>query len=201
MAQNPRSEQQNAATAAREGVRETARRGAEQTERMARVTADMNSETARRSADLMERNVETMHRCMQSGAEMAARLAERSAQQLNRAFGLTGEEANRAARSSSGNLSAILRSSAVLAELTQDMALEWVHFSSDRMEQNLERFDHLLGSRSPQDVLAVQSELMKSNLEGLLGFTRRAAERSLQMADELSRKFEETTERTARRAA
>jgi hypothetical protein len=200
MAQNPRSEEQNVTAAARESVRETARKGAEQTDRMARVTAEMSSEAARSSADLMERNVETMQRFMQSGAEMAARIAEQSAHRFNRALGLTGDEANRAARSSSGNLSAILRSSAVLAELTQDMALEWVHFSRDRVEQNLDRFDHLLGSRSPHDIFAMQSELMKSNLEGLLGFTRRAAERSLQVADELTRKFNEATEQTRRAA-
>jgi hypothetical protein len=199
MAENPRSEEK-IASAAQETVRQTARRGTEQAERVARATAHLNNEAARSSADLMERNVQAVHQVFQSGAEMAARLAERSADRFNRALGLTGEEANRAARSSSGNLAALLRSSAVLAELTQDMALEWVQFSRERVEQNLDRFDHLLGSRSPQDMLAVQSEMMKSNLEGLVGFTRRAAERSLQMAEELSRRFNEATEQTRRAA-
>jgi hypothetical protein len=194
---NPRSDERSSA---QEGAREAARKGAEQAERIARATADVNTQAARTSTDLMERNVKTAHQVLQSGAEMAARLAERSAQHLNRAFGLSGEEAQRAAQSSTGNLAALLRSGAVLAELTQDMALEWMTFSRDRVEQSLDGFDHLLSSRSPHDVLALQSEMMKSNLEGLLGFTRKAAERSIEMAEELARKFNEGGERTRQAA-
>jgi len=199
MATNPRSDDRNTATA-QEGVREATRRGTEQAERFARATADVNSQAARTSTDIMERNVKTAQQVMQSGAEMAARLAERSAQQFNRAFGFTGEEASRAAQSSTGNLSALLRSSAVLAELTQDLALEWMQFGRDRVEHNLDRFDHLLQSRTPQDMLALQSEIMRSNLEGFLGLTRRTAEKSMQLTEELARKFEETAERSRRAA-
>jgi hypothetical protein len=185
---NPRSDERSSA---REGAREAARRGAEQAERIARATADVNTQAARTSTDLMERNVKTAHEVMQSSAEMAARLAERSAHHFNRAFGLTGEEAQRAAQSSTGNLSALLQSSAVLAEMTQNMALEWMNFSRERVEQNLDRFDQALSSRTPHDMLALQSEIMRSNLEGLLGFTRRTAERSIEMTEELTRKFSE----------
>jgi hypothetical protein len=199
MATNPRSEERNTATA-QEGAREAARRGAEQAERIARVAADVNSQAARTSTDIMERNVKTAQQVMQSGAEMAARLAERSAQQFNRAFGLSGEEAQRTAESSTGNFAALLRSSAMLAELSQDMALEWMQFGRDRVEQNLDRFDHLLHSRNPQDVLALQGEIMRSNLEGFLGLTRRAAEKSMQVTEELARKFSERAEQSRRAA-
>jgi hypothetical protein len=196
MAQNPRSEERNPT----HDMREATRRGAEQAERVARATADVNGQAARTGSDIMARNVKTAHEMMQSGAEMAARLAERSAHGVNRAFGLSGEEAQRAAQSSTGNLSALMRSSAMLAELTQDMALEWMHFNRERMEQNLDRFDHLLNSRNPQDLLALQSELMRSNLEGLWGFTRKAAERSIEMAEELTRNVSESAERSRRAA-
>src|SRR5262249_38331637 len=135
MAQNPRSDERNSAqerNSAPEVAREAARRGAEQAERIVRTTADMNSQAARTGSDLMEPNVKPAHQVLQSGAEMAARIAERSANNFNRAYGLTGEEARRAAQSSTGSLAALLRASAVMAELTQDMALEWMHFSRDR---------------------------------------------------------------------
>jgi hypothetical protein len=194
MATNPRSEDRNT-SGAQEATREAGRRGAEQADRIARVTADVNSQVTRTSTDIMELNVKTAQQVMQSGAEMAARLAERSAQQFNRAFGLSGEEAQRTAESSTGNFSALLRSSAMLAELTQNMALEWMQFGRDRVEQNLDRFDHLLlHSRTPQDVLAVQSEIARSNLEEFLGMTRRTAEKSMQVTEELARKFSERGE-------
>jgi hypothetical protein len=197
MATNPRSDDRNDrnTATAQEGTREATRRGAEQAERFARATADVNSQAARTSTDIMERNVKTAQQMMQSGAEMAVRLAERSAHQFNRAFGFTGDHANRATQSSTGNLSALLRSSAVLAELTQGLALEWMQFGRDRVEHNLDRFDHLLQSRTPQDILALQSDIMRSNLEGFLGLTRRTAEKSIQMTEELARKFEESAER------
>jgi RNA 3'-terminal phosphate cyclase len=193
---NPRSDERTG----HEGAREASRRGAEQAERIARATADVNTQAARTSADMMERNVKTTHQVLQSGAGIAASLAERSAQHLNRMFGLTGEEAQRAAESSTGHLAALLQSGAGLAEFTQNMALEWMTFSRDRVEQNLDQFDHLLNSRTPHDVLALQSEMMKSNLEGLLGFTRRAAERSIEVAEELARKFNESAGQTRRAA-
>jgi hypothetical protein len=199
MATNPRSDDRNS-TSAQERAREAARRGAEQAERIARATADVNSQAARTSTDIMERNVQTAQQVLQSGAEMAARLAERSTQQFSRAFGLTGEEARRAAQSTTGSLSALLRSTALLAELSQDMALEWVHFSRERVEENLDRFDRLLQSRNPQDMLALQSDIMRSNLEGLLGLSRRTAEKSMQMAEELAQKFNENAEQTRQAA-
>jgi hypothetical protein len=199
MATNPRSEDRNTATA-QEGARESARRGAEQAERIARASVDVNSQAARTSTDIMERNVKTAQQVMQSGAEMAARLAERSAQQFNRAFGLTGEEAQRTAEFSTGNFSTLLRSSAMLAELTQEMALEWMQFGRDRLEQNFDRFDHLLHSRTPQDVLALQGEIVRSNLEGFLGMTRRAAEKSMHITEELAQKFGERAEQSRRAA-
>jgi hypothetical protein len=195
MATNPRSEDRNT-SGAQEATREAGRRGAEQADRIARVTADVNSQVARTSTDIMERNVKTAQQVMQSGAEMVARLAERSAQQFNRAFGLSGEEAQRTAECSTGSFSALLRSSAMLAEMTQNMALECTQFGRDRVEQNLDRFDHLLHSRTPQEVLAVQTEIVRSNLEEFLGLTRRAAEKSMQVTEELARKFSERGEQS-----
>jgi hypothetical protein len=199
MPTNPRSEDRST-TGAQEAAREAGRRGAEQAERIARVTADVNSQAARTSTDIMERNVKAAQQVMQSGAEMAARLAERSAQQFNRAFGLSGEEAQRTTESSTGNFSALLRSSAMLAELSQDLALEWIQFGRDRVEENLDRFDHLMYSRTPQDMLAVQGDIMRSNLEGFLGLTRRAAEKSMRVTEELAQKFSERVDKSRQAA-
>jgi hypothetical protein len=185
---------------AAQAVRDAGRKSAKQADRIAEATASVNNQAARAGAELMERHAETTHRVIQSGAEMAAMLTARSADQWSRAFGFSGDEAQTAVRLSTDNMSALLRSGEALANASQDMAVEWINFSRDHLEQNLDRLDHLLRSRTPHDLLAVQSELMKNNIEGLLGYTRRLAEKSMRMADEVTRKFSEGTEQ-ARRAA
>jgi phasin family protein len=189
-----------AAQDATQTAREAARKGARQAERIAEATANVNNQAARTGANIMERHAETAHHVIQSGAEMAAMLTARSADQWSRALGFSGDEAQTAVRLSTDNVSAILHSGAAMAEVGQDMAVEWINFSREHMEQNLERLDHLIRSRSPHDLLDLQSAIMKSNLERLLGYTRRVAEKSMRVADEVTRKFTENADQASRTA-
>jgi phasin family protein len=184
--------QQDATQAAREATR----KNADQAERFGRAAADANTQAARVGADIMGRNIETTHHVLQSGADMAAKIAKRSAQQFGRAFGFAGNDAEKAAQTFSTNVHAILESSATLADMAQQVAAEWTSFGRDHLERNFDRWDHLFESRTPQDLLAAQSEMMKNNLEGLLGYTRRVAEHSMRTTEELTQKFNRAAERS-----
>ena len=61
--------------------------------------------------------------------------------------------------------------------------------------------DHLLRCRTPQEFVAIQSEVLKDNLEESLKWTRRMAEQSIPMADEAMKKFHGNMERAANVAA
>ena len=132
---------------------------------------------------------------VQSSAEIAARLTECSADQFGRVFGISGDEAYKAAQKSSDNLNAIIQSTSVLAVVTQSISREWVNFTRERMEQNFNRFESLLRCRTPQDLAAVQSEVLRDNLESFLQCTRQIAEASMQMADEATKRTAESVER------
>ena len=179
---------------AQDAARDAARRGADQAGRIGRATAAANSQAAKVGADILGRNIETTHQVLQSSADMAAKLAQHSAQQFGRAFGFAGSDAEKATQSFSTNVHAILESSATLAEMAHQIAAEWTNFGRDHVERNFDRWDHLFQSRTPQDFLAVQSELMKSNLEGLLGCTRRIAEHSMRTTQELTHRFNQAAE-------
>jgi len=131
---------------------------------------------------------------LQSSAEIAARLTERSADQFGRVFGLPGEEAQKTAQKSSDNIDAIIHSSAALAEVSQSISREWVNFTRERIEQNFDRFEALLRCRTPQELTALQSELMRDNLESFLQCARRIAQKAMQMADEATRQVAEGEE-------
>ena len=177
-----------------EAVQETAREGAEQASRIAQVSTDVSERAARAGTEILQRNAETIQEALQSSAEIAARLTERSADQFGRVFGISGEEAHKAAQKSSDNLDAIIQSSSVLAEVTQSISREWVNFARERMEQNFNRFESLLRCRTPQDITAVQSEILRDNLESFLQCARRIAEISMQMADEANKRTAEAVE-------
>jgi hypothetical protein len=195
---NPRSDERHTAQASQEAVqaaREAARKSSEEAERIAQSAAEMNSQATRTGADILARNVETTQQVLQSGAEMAAKLT----QHFGRSLGLT-EDSGQTTQVYARTLSAILQSTAVLAEMTQGITRELMDLGRSHLEQNLDRFDRMLHSRGPQDFLAVQSEMVRNNLEGFLGCSRRLAERSMRTTEDLARRFNDTAEQNRRAA-
>ncbi|MGZ8329714.1 MAG: phasin family protein [Rhodoplanes sp.] len=177
-----------------QAVQEATREGVEQADRIVKISTDVSERAARAGTEILQRNAETVQEALQSSAEIAARLTEKSADQFSRVFGISGEEAHKAAQKSSDNIDAIIHSSSVLAEVSQSISREWVNFTRERMEQNLNRFDSLMRCRTPQDFAAVQSEFLRDNLESFLQCARRIAEKSIQMADEATKRTAEAVE-------
>ncbi|MGZ8395214.1 MAG: phasin family protein [Rhodoplanes sp.] len=177
-----------------QAVQEATREGVEQADRIVKISTDVSERAARAGTEILQRNAETVQEALQSSAEIAARLTEKSADQFSRVFGISGEEAHKAAQKSSDNIDAIIHSSSVLTEVSQSISREWVNFTRERMEQNLNRFDSLMRCRTPQDFAAVQSEFLRDNLESFLQCARRIAEKSIQMADEATKRTAEAVE-------
>ncbi len=210
MATAPRSDEKNqgetfhqanqAAQQATQAARETGRKGAEQAGRVTQAAVDANGQVARAGAEIMQRNAETVHHALQSSADMMAKLAEKSTAQLSRAMSVSGDEAQKAVQQSSTNVVAVLHSGAAMAEATHNLWLEAANFARDVMEQNLAHFDHLLRCRTPQELVEFQSGALKDNFGGMLGYVRKVAERSMQMAEEANKKFNEQLD-VNRRAA
>jgi hypothetical protein len=163
---------------------------------IAQISTDVSECAARAGTEIFQRNAETVQEALQSTGEIAARLTETSADQFGRMFGISGEEAHKAAQKSSDNLEAIIQSSSVLAEVIQSISREWANFARERMERNLNRFESLLRCRTPQDVTAVQSEILRDNLESFLQCARRIAKISMQVPDEANKGTPEAAEAT-----
>ena len=53
-----------------------------------------------------------------------------------------------------------------------------MRFVQSRIEENLEHFEELLACRTPQECIALQTRLVRDNIEALLHSARRAAEMS-----------------------
>ena len=174
----------------------TANELAEGASRVKDAAARASDRAMRASVEIMQRNAETVQHTLEYGAKLAARMTERSADQFGRAIGFSGEGA---AQRSSRDLEAIVQSGTVLTELTQRLCEEWVEIARARMDRGFGRIDALLQCRTPQDFAALQSELMRDNLETLLGYARKAGEHSARLADEARQRFGTVAE--GRRAA
>jgi hypothetical protein len=143
----------------------------------------------RASVEMIQRNAETVQHTLQCGAKLAARMTERSAEQLGRAIGFSGDGAQKAAQKSSRNIEAIFQSGTVLTEITQRLSEEWADIARARMDRGFDRIDALLQCRTPLDLAALQSELLRDNMETFLGYARKAGEHSARLADEAKQRF------------
>jgi hypothetical protein len=148
-----------------------------------------SDQAMRASVGMIQRNAETVQHTLQCGAKLAARMTERSAEQLGRAIGFSGEGAQKAAQKSSHNMEAIVQSGTVLTEITQRLCEEWADIARARMDRSFDRIDALLQCRTPQDFIALQSELLRDNIETFLGYARKAGEHSARVAAEAKKRF------------
>ena len=83
----------------------------------------------------------------------------------------------------------------------QNISTEWFGFVRKQVEQNVNALDALMRSRTPQEIMAVQSDLVRGSLHDLIQSTRKIAEVSVRMTDEATRKMAEAGGEAARRAA
>jgi phasin family protein len=186
---------------AQEAVQDTTRKMTEETGRVTRAMADAGERAGRANVELLQSNAETIQKVLQSGSELASELTARSTDQFARALGLTGHEAQQATQQSSRNMALIAQSSTVLANGMQNISTEWFGFVRKRAEQNIGALDALMRCRTPQELMALQSDLIRDGLQDLIQSTRKIAEVSVRMTDEASRKMAEAGSEAARRAA
>jgi hypothetical protein len=177
----------------------TASEFAEGASRVKDAAAKASDQAMQASVEMIQRNAETVQNTLQCGAKLAARMSERCADQFGLAIGFSGEGAQRAAQRSSRNLEAIVQSGTVLTEITQRLTEEWAEMARARMDRGFDRLNAFLQCRTPQDFAALQSEVLRDNIETFLGYARKAGEHSARLADEARRRLGTVAE--GRRAA
>jgi phasin family protein len=205
--QSTQSAQDNirkAATASAEDIRrtaeETTRKTAESAAQFSRTALEASEHVTRTSAEMMQQNAETIRRILQSGLQIVSQMGGRSAEEFGRVFGVPGDEVRQAHEQSSRNVDAIVETSSVLTQGMDSISREWFEFARKRVEQNLSHLNDLARCRTPHHFAAVQSEMLRDNIEDLLQSTRRVAEISARLAEEAMGKMTQNVEK-AKRAA
>jgi hypothetical protein len=204
---NPHREDRSTEDAARRTGEKTAEQAtrigqaaAEQTTRMGQAAAEAGQEVARASAHLLQQNAETLQNAWRVGLDTAAAVMGRSTDQLGRTLGLSGTEAQQATERSVRNVESVLYTSTAATNLMGGMSREYFEFVRHQIESNMDRMNELWRCRTPQDVAAVQSDLVRETMGGVLESSRRVADMSLKLADDAAKHMTENMERIRRAA-
>lgn len=176
-----------------------------QTRQMAETTQDAVQEGTRRIKDITNETAaagqhavsataeaarvgaETLQHTVQAGWDVTSKLAQRSTDQFMQVFGLSGQQSQELAHQSSQNIQAIANTSAILARGFQDIVREWLSFTQSRLDENLDRLNALKTCQSIPDLVALQSDLIRENLEELIDKGQQIMERSTKVTHEAVR--------------
>jgi hypothetical protein len=110
------------------------------------------------------------------------RMTQRSIERFSKMFGLGGETAREALQQSSGNLQAIMESTTVIASELHEVTEEWMRFAQERVEHNLNHLDKLENCRNFHDCVALQTQIVRDNLQAFFESAQRTSERSTRIA-------------------
>src|SRR5215207_2065245 len=164
--------------------------------------AHKNGDAARagveRLADFRQRATDDAWKSMESGLDAASQSLQNASDQFARTLGFSGEEGERLARQSGQNVEAITKFGIVLTQACQDTSREWYGLAQKQWQRNLEGLSKLAHCRSVQDFAAVQSGLVRENLQHMVEDTGLIVETSLKAVNEARKALAGTAqERTA----
>src|SRR4051812_1246107 len=125
--------------------------------------ARVGEQAARAGADIANRGTETARNAVESGLNTATQTFQRVTDQFTKVLGFSGPQAEEVARRSSENVQAVTQASTVLARGAQEVSQEVFGLVQDRLTKNVEAVNRIVGTRSVQDFVAVQSELARGN--------------------------------------
>ena len=166
-------------------------KAADEVARTARTVTDeaarVGEQTARAGADMARRSTETARDTFQSGLNTASETFQRMTDQFTQVLGFNGPQSEELTRRSSQNLQAVSQASSVLARGAQEVSHEVIQLVQDRLQKNIDGLSRLAGTRSVQDFVAVQSDLMRDGLQQVIDTNKRIAELSVRVADEAAR--------------
>lgn len=153
-----------AARAAAQGGARQAKDGARAAEVVAAKTAEAGRAAAKANSDILRSQVETAEQAMRSGLEASVRSFEGMTQNLTRAFGAVAPNPDLAERSAQ-NVQVVSQASSVLAKGAQDASRAWFELTQRAMRTNLDALGQLAACRTVQEVVTVQSNLLRENLQ------------------------------------
>jgi uncharacterized protein YllA (UPF0747 family) len=178
-------------------TRQAGEQAAEQTRRIGMAAAKAGEEVSRVSADFLNQNAEMVQNSWRFGMEAVTEAMNRSTDHLGRTFGWTGDEAQQATERSVRNTQSVMESATAVSKGLNEISREYFQFARRQMEKNMDRMNELWRCRTPHEFAAVQSDLIRDTMTGVLESGRRVADLSLKVADDAGKRIANNIQRVA----
>jgi hypothetical protein len=181
-------------------VRRTSERTAEETSRIGRVAVESGEDVAKTNANLLRQNAETFQNAWRFGLDMMTAMMGRSADQFGRTLGVSGNEAQQATEHTARNAEMMLYSTTAASHVMRGMTREYFEFMRHQFESSMARMSELARCRTPQDVAAVQVDLVRDSMAAFLQSSHRMADMSVKLTEDTTNQIAHSMERTRRAA-
>jgi hypothetical protein len=160
------------------------------------------------SRDVARKNAEAAERTLQKAAQGLRGTIERSAETASDAIGASREMSERtekqlgqmtvmrdkafdeAVKDVAGrtqqNLNIMMRTSAKLADGFQSVMREWADYTRNAVQCNIDGMNNIMRARTPQDMMAAQSDLLNAEMQVMLSSSVKIAEATARFAKDAS---------------
>jgi hypothetical protein len=91
-------------------------------------------------------------------------------------------------------MQAVMQSATDIADGMQDVTGEWMRCAQKQVEHNLDHMEEFGQCRTFHDYMALQTQMLRENLETFLQSARRASESSSHIVERAVRRMGEATE-------
>jgi phasin family protein len=168
-------------------VQHAAQEGTQRIKEITSEAAEAGQHAVSATAEAARVGAETMQQTVQAGLDVAYKVAHSSTDHFMRMFGLSGQQSQELVQQSSQNIQAIADTSSILARGFQDVVRQWLNFTQSRLDENLDRVNTLITCRSIPDLVALQSDLIRQNLEEMIDTGQEIMKSSTEVTNEAAR--------------
>jgi len=187
----------DAADTAEKGA-ETAARTAERGAEVAQNVADKGAQTLRSKT---EKATETVSKLTDDAAGAAKQMTEQASQQFGRVFSLQAKASEEVANRTQQNLDVLLQTSSVLAEGFQSVLREWLSYTQNAVQRNIDGMNTIMRARTVQDMIAAQSDLLNAEVQLLLNSSVKVSEVTARVANDAASRINGHAKQQARKSA
>jgi len=173
-------------------------------EAVRKVVEATSRDVIRKNAEVAEHNLQKaaddMRGTMERSTEKVADVADATRQMAGQAvekFGQMSAMQDKASKELAGrtqrNLGVMIQTGNKLAEGYQSIMREWADYTRNAMQCNIDGMNSIMRARTPQDLMAAQSELLNAEVRVMLNSGVKISEATLRVAKDTAENFSERT--------
>jgi hypothetical protein len=184
---------------------DTAERGAETAARTAERGAEVSQNVAEKGAQAFrsttDKTAEAVSRMTNEAAGATRQVTEQASQQFGRVFSLQAKASEEVANRTQQNLDVLLQTSSLLAEGFQSVLREWMTYTQNAVQRNIDGMNSIMRARTVQDMLAAHSDLLNAEVQLLLDSSVKVSEVTARVANDAASRINGHAKQQARKSA